>query len=130
MEDDNGAYRGRNRSFPHSKTMAFIYCLDKIDFYLIELNASAEFLISPWKLQFPNHSEGKKKERRRKKVQHRLIRKERSENISYVVIIEMWCLTQGQNTTANSNLSFLQINSPAANAPKGREEHWNMEGKI
>jgi hypothetical protein len=34
------------RAFPHLKTMAFTHCLDKIDFYLIELNASAEFLIS------------------------------------------------------------------------------------
>lgn len=47
--------------------MAFTHCLDKIDFYLIELNASAEFLISPWKLEFPNHSGGKKERKEKEK---------------------------------------------------------------
>lgn len=68
MEDDNGACKGRNRSFPHSKTVAFTHCLDKIDFYLIELNASAEFLISVKATISKSLRREKKKERRRIKV--------------------------------------------------------------
>lgn len=102
MEDDNGAYRGRNRSFPHSKTMAFIHCLDKIDFYLIELNASAEFLISPWKLQFPNHSEGKKKRKKKEKGTAQTHKKRRK--WKYFICSNYWNVMSHTRSKHNSKL--------------------------